>query len=152
MLCLLAVVFVRNIVCANGVYFHKQLLSDSADLYAYSILTEMEKTDGYEAGVTPVAVIGKYSHSNLARQTDDFPFDSDMTGVSSSRKNAFSYPSTFQAFCRTKFGQEINLLTDENTLTECAIWRDVRRMPVYPQDGFCQIVNGILIVKLENLF
>ncbi len=150
-LCLLALVLVRSIVCANGIYFHKQLLSDSADMYAYSILTEMEKTEGYEAGVTPVAVIGDFRNSKLARQTDDFPFDADIVGAHSTSRNAFSYLTTFRAFCRTKLGQEINLVTDQGALTEYTIWRDVRRMPVYPQDGFCQIIKGVMIVKLENL-
>ena len=144
-LCLLALLVVRNVRFANGAYFYKQMVTESSLLHAHTILTEMEKQDGYEAGFTPVATIGLPGDSDFKWSSDAFLEYQDLVGL---WRDTTSFPSTLNMhdFCLTRLGQDINF-ADDLTTEQISALPTVQQMPVYPQDGYCQMIDGVMVIK-----
>ena len=143
--CLCAYVVFSNIVYANGAYFKKQLTYESTSQYAFSVVEAMEADPEYEPGVTPVAIIGSFYDSYLMRQADEyFSMYQQVTGLD--REGSITNSSAFAFYCRTVLGHPIALVTDEELLTQ--IRRAAQLMPLFPKEGFCQMLDGVMVVRL----
>ena len=141
----------QNVVYANGAYFEKRLIFESTSQYAYSIVETMERDPAYEPGVTPVAVIGEFPRSYMDRDDgEEFSRYRHLTGMWDG--TSITYLTSFGSYCDHVLGHPVDLITDASTLTEIAVRRATREMPVFPKEGYCQMADGVMIVKLEDLF
>lgn len=121
---------------------------EAASQYAFSIMEQLERQPDYEPGVTPVAFVGKFSASHLARDTDEyFSMYQDVIGLSF--PSSFTYASTFSSYFSRVFGHSVSLVSDSALLTEIQYRRATLLMPAFPREGCCQMQDGIMVVKLE---
>ncbi len=145
---LCAYIIFFNVVFANGAYFMRQLLYESSSQYAFSIVEAMERDPAYEPGVTPVAFIGRIERSYLSREMDEcFDVYQDMVGIYYDTSVTSYYK--FASYCELLLGHPINLVLQEATLTEIQYRRATLLMPVFPKEGFCQMQDGVMVVKLQ---
>lgn len=153
-LCRLAVLFFcgcmvfRNIVFANGAYFYKQILFEASSQYAFSITEDIESTPDYEPGHTQVAFVGEFPASSVSRQGyNGFEEYSDLTGMGLTSLTGIG---PFTGYSYSILGHTINRIWDADQMEEIGTWPEVQRMPVFPHDGYCRIIDGIMVVKLSD--
>lgn len=140
----------HNVIYANGAYLYKQFQYESADQYAFSIVEHIEQDADYVYGKTPVAIIGDMYESNLLRDEPDcFSPYWDLTGTG--HTTAITYLDTLRSYCRFVLGRNIPLVNDDpQTLADLAARPEVQEMPAFPKTGFCQIIDGVMVVKLQR--
>lgn len=137
-----------NIVFANGAYYKKQLIYEASSQHAFAIVERMEADPEYEPGVTPVALIGSFPQSRMAWETDMyFTMYRDVTGLQD--ESSFTYDSTFASYCRYALGHSINLIPEGDQLLEIQNRPSTLQMPLFPQDGSCQMIDGVMVVRLS---
>lgn len=142
-LCLLlpiAAVLWCNIVYGNQAYLKKSLQEKAAASLLTRIVTQMEQTEGYIPGITPVAFSGYFTNSPYLRSLPGFeeitPYGMGETSL--------TYMGTDYAFLKYELNVPIN---------ETRVYADdpmVSKMPVYPEKGSIAYVDGILVVKISE--
>lgn len=145
--CLCAFTVLYDVVLANDAYYYKQIVSEASNQYAFSIVERIESSEDYEPGVTPVAFVGQLHTSYMARSTDDFPRFRHMTGMWNS--TAINLPRVFASYCRNVLGHPANVIQDEAELDRIAQLPGVGLLAVFPKEGCCGMVDGIMVIRLE---
>ena len=133
-------------VYSNNVYLKKDLEYQKTAAVMNRIMDRIEETPGYEAGKTPVAVIGLLMHSDYFRNRyPDLPYDG--TGIAYG--SAVTYYETYSWYLNNQLGYGINILPLEES-TRIGADEAVRSMNCFPSDGCTKIENGVLIVKVSD--
>ncbi len=130
-----------NSVYGNQVSLKKQLQEKAASSLMTRILTSIESAEGYEPGVTPVAISGNFDANPYIKGPDNFetvtPYGTGIT--------PFSYMGTDYAYLQYYENMGLNL-------TRIAFDNEtVRKMPCYPAEGSVSYVDGILVVKVSDM-
>ena len=146
---LLLLVILFNIVFANQVYLKKALEYQATMAYMTKLTYSIEQTEGYVPGETPVIVVGPFETSSLFAEREGFENFIDDYGLD--RRSAVTYSTTFKQFFNSVLSYQINWI-DSAAARDYAAWPEVRAMPVYPAKGSCQIVNGVLVAKIRDVY
>ena len=146
-LCAYSIVF--NIIFANGAYFKKQMLYEVTSQYAFSIMEQVERNPDYEMGVTPVAVIGSF-YDTLAGWQDDALFAPYRHMVGSNGTFGITTVWKFSHYCQFILGHPINAIQNEDELASMAYDPAIQSMPLFPKDGSCAMVDGVMVIKLSD--
>lgn len=129
-----------NIVYSNQVYLKKDLQNEAMQSLMTRIVYEIESFDGYEAGVTPVAISGTFEQTpalgEMSAFQDILPYGMGNTPL--------TYIGTDYAYLTHILNVNMNLtrISNEHEM--------VREMPVYPAEGSVAYVDGILVVKVSE--
>ena len=143
---LTAVLLLQNISLANQLYL-KGYLEDQATLSAMTrVLEDADGVEGYVPGETPVVIIGSLSDSAIAMERPGFSTVSSMFGME------FAYSTTYEAthiwYFAQSLGYPIALVSDAQRLEYVyAGFKD--RLPAYPADGYCAMIDGKLFIRLS---
>ena len=143
-----ALVLFSFVRLSNEAYAVSKVIYDRAMTTATTIMVEMDATKGYFPGETEVVVIGR--------------LDSDESSIISSKnidyfktlrvykKVAITYPLTFERYFRL-MGHPINMnWRAESLITFYENKPEVKEMPCYPAAGYCQMVDGRMVIKLAE--
>lgn len=130
----------NNIVLSNQVYLKKSL-QDKANLSLMTkIAYEVEHMEGYEPGVTPVAITGSFQETDYITDITDWE-DIVIYGVG---KTTMLYPGTDYAYLKYELNVTMNLTRVDKELDE------VKEMPCYPAEGSIKYVDGVVVVKISK--
>lgn len=129
-----------NIVYSNQVYLKKELQDRSTDSLMTRIVYEIETTEGYVPGVTPVAFYGSFENTDYIAHLEAFE-DILPYGMG---KTSLTYAGTDYAYLNYILNVNMNLIRvgDDNEV--------IRQMPVYPTRGSVDVVDGIVVVKISD--
>lgn len=142
-LCLLAIIVWQNIVYSNGAYTTQKLLYDRTLSIVTRVMEDVDETPGYQIMETPIIIVGTFSENqNLAGITEPF---SAMKGF---QKASTTYALTFQSFARL-MGYGLNVESNQKVLDQYTGSLLVQEMPSYPELGYCQMLDGYLVIKLS---
>lgn len=136
----------HNITYANGAYYYKNLIGKKTDFYMVSLINEMDRMPGYVMGETSVVVIGNFDTSYIANEHWGFEKYNDLIGMSSS---SITYLDSFARYCSEVLGHPVNLVFAEDSIEYFSQLKEVIDMPVFPKEGFCKIINGTMVIKLQ---
>jgi len=129
-----------NIVYSNQVYLKKDLQNEAMHSLMTRIVYEIESTEGYVAGVTPVAISGTFENTpalgEMSAFQDLLPYGMGNTPL--------TYIGTDYAYLTYILNVNMNLTRVSNELKE------VQEMPIYPADGSVAFVDGVLVVKVSE--
>lgn len=129
-----------NIVYSNQVYLKKDLQENAIHSLMTRIVYEIESTDGYEAGITPVAISGTFENSAALSDMEAFkdilPYGMGNTSL--------TYMGTDYAYLNHILNVNMNLTRINNE------HETVQQMPVYPADGSVAYVGDILVIKISK--
>ena len=142
---LLAALILFNVVFANQIYLRKALEYDATVSYLTKVTYSMEQTDGYVPGETPVLFLGELRDSVLFHDRRGFE---ELNGIGLHQQFSTTYSSTFFHFFNAVLSYRINWMDTANAESYAGL-PEVQAMPAYPARGSCQLVNGVLIVKLS---
>lgn len=139
------ILIVHNIRFANVMYLKEKLVYDHSTACLQTIWEDMMRTEGYEAGITPIAFIGntydsllKYNGFLGENYEDVMPYDV-----------VVSYQWNWKSYYEVIKGTPINLVVDTAYLEEN---NAVRNMPCYPLKGYCEMIDDTLVVKVSNTY
>lgn len=140
---LVAVILWQNIVFSNGAYTTQKLLYDRTLSITTRILDDVDETPGYVLKETPVVVIGIFHYDeNLDIMTTYCDW------LSGFHKASTTYVGTFDSLTRL-LGYKLNIVSDSTVLYQYQNSDVVQQMPSYPVPGYCQMVDGSLVIKLS---
>lgn len=141
---LVAVVIFNNIVYSNQAYLKKELENQSTLSSFTRIIDRMEQTEGYIVGETPVVFVGLMEYSKVSQRREGFDYSGTGLGCTFS----VTYYETYQYYFDYVLGYPINMLSKD----EAAEWsgrQDVIEMPKFPEKGCCQMIDGVMVVRLS---
>ncbi len=140
-----SIVIIGNIKYSNGVYVYSEVIYQKTTSIMTRVLDNMEKCEGYKAGETQVAVLGNLSHNEdyYAEIPKQY---TRMVGISKIGTTTAAKTYKFWELLGTK----INGITDSSYLKEIQNLEIVKGMPCYPYNGYCKVIDDIMIVKLSE--
>ncbi len=127
----------NNIVFSNQIYLKLHMSVEAAHSIMTRIVSDIEKTEGYLWGQTPVAFIGGLENSRYLPQ-DDYLSELNTSPLPFSNKAAF-YP-----YLAYHLGANVNVYELPLGSTMGA------DMPCFPEEGYIKFQDGILAVKLSD--
>ena len=140
----IVIVMMCNYAYIANVNYQTMYFTDrQTENYFSSMLTQVRMTDGYKSSM-PWAFIGNnitdpsfknFAANNLMYGGNDVEY-----------VNAYSRISWFRAYQ----GFDIKLVAD---IEKAILYKneDVKNMPCYPDNGSIKIIDGIVVIKLENV-
>ena len=138
-----AVICVYNLVYDNGFHYYRKIVGDASQYQIFTVLQDLERDPEYEPGETPVVLIGEILASDMNFKRHDF---AQFEDVPYSYGSAATYYLSFTQYANFMMGKDI-VLGDNTGYAE----QDrVREMPCYPKDGYCQMIDGAMVVKLSD--
>lgn len=138
--CMLLIVL-GNIQSSNAVYMKKDLEYQSTLSYMTRVAQKIEEQEEYVAGETPVLFVGEEAIGNSMSGFERFE---DITGVGSS--SPITFYETYEKYFKYVLNLPLNLCEDHDIEEKNA----VKEMPEFPKEGSVQMVDGVLVVKLEE--
>lgn len=146
----LAVILWNTSVYANQLFAKMSHQEVAAQSVMTRIIYEVEHTEGYVPGKTPVAFFGSFNNSLSLGEIDEF---SDVTtwgmGTTSLR-----YQGTPDALMKYTMNANMNIVSvggfydpDLSVEDELAI---IKTMPIYPDQGSIDYVGNLLVVHVGN--
>lgn len=138
---LLGFIIFSYIQTDNAVYVKKEVESKATLSLMTEIMAEVDRTEGYIPGETPVAFVGELS--GIVEKT---PGTKRVEGVSGCNKScAITYPGTYQAYFDNVMLRDVKIVFDSGAEKK----EEVGKMPAYPQPGYVKLVDGVVVVRLE---
>ena len=135
-----------SVVFSNTAYLRKQVEFDSTVAAVNRIVMTMEQTDGYVAGETPVAWVGDLGRSDAVVYRDGL---GELRGYGVSGNYAIGHYSTVKPFFTQVMGYPLALVSEEEA-GALAGSDAVQAMPVFPNKGYCQLVDGVMVIRLSE--
>lgn len=129
-----------NLVYANQTYLKKELQERAITSLMTRIVAEIEETEGYVPGVTPVAFSGSFEDSPYLQQIAGFE-DLRPYGMGNTM---LTYMGTDYAFLK----YEVSVLMNNTRIA--ATDPEVMSMPTYPSPGSIDYVGDILVIKISE--
>lgn len=142
---LIGVIVWQNVIYSNQMYLRQNLAYDNTLSTMTRVLTAMENTEGYVVGETPVLFRNILASSATANQPTYFDH---LTGIGmSDHLYSITYYHGNIAYFAHVLGYPVNFSTDYDMTRE----ERFDQMPQFPEIGFCQLVDGVLMVNWYNV-
>ncbi len=138
-------VFFDKTLYANQIYLKKDLEYDATLSVMTRMMDRLEQLEGYEAGVTPVALSGQLEDSVLDKDKPAFAGAKAITGLGDNF--AVTYSSTYWMYFRDVLGYPIVQAENEEDIVR---QEAVAAMPSFPEKGSVALVDGVAVVKLSD--
>ncbi len=142
-LVMIGVVSFQNYVFANTAYVQKELAYERTLSAVTRVLTEMESLDGYVQGELPVAFVGIFSSDYEIPKLDE------IDGAGMSYDYATDRAASLRSYLKYVMAYDLIYLSDEE-IADIAQTQVVQEMPSFPDDGYCQVIDGVIVVKLSD--
>lgn len=146
----IAVIFFNNVVYAHHYYIRRDLEFQSTLSLMTRVIDRVEQTEGYDPGYTPVAFVGSLYNSPLAMERSGFGYLVKNKEENTNNYYAMSSEEFYPYYFWQILGYPFNMV-GEFERYHISTKPEVRSMPVFPQQGCCQIIDGVMVVKVGAL-
>ena len=134
-----------NCLYSNTAYLKKQLEADATLSVFTRVLERMERTEGYVTRETPVAIIGSLSDSPLSKEREGFP----VNGLGLYTNYSTTYLNTHRKYIGYYLGYPA-VFASGSLQWEMEHNQQVLDMPLFPEKGSIQMVEGTMVVKFSQ--
>lgn len=135
---------------ANKAYLRTEVATERVKSYYNRIISMAQNQDGYCAG-DRIIILGEFYYKDNPSSVELDIFDSeDLRSLSGpALENGLITSGVRYRFVRTFLGEELADLSweEQQELMDTA---EYAAMPVYPQEGCVQRINGVWVVKMCN--
>ena len=137
--------YLCNVTFANQLYLRRDLEMQSTLSLMSRVIDRIEQTEGYVPGETPVALLGSLLSSPLSMARPGFEHLSSLIGAD----NMYTVTSIeyYAYYYNHILGYPLKLV-DSSRYNQISAYRDIQDMPVFPDNGCCQMIDGTLVVRL----
>lgn len=133
-----------NIRFSNEMYTFQKMQYDMTFSHMTRVMDEIDRTPDYQYGETEVVMVGgMFGSIHSIEKPEGYQW---LAGPSETGVNSLE---TFIAFVDL-MGESMNITTDNVIMQEYQSMEQVAKMPGYPRNGYCQMIDGRLVVKLSN--
>ena len=137
---LLSFIIFSYIQTDNAVYVKKEVESKATLSLMTEVMAQVEQMAGYVPGETEVTFVG-----DISEILQNLPGTARVEGVSGCNKpTAITYPGTYQAYFDHILLRNVKMIFEGAPGIEDA---EVMQMPSYPQSGYVQVVDQVVVVK-----
>lgn len=120
-------------------YVKKEIESEATLSLMTEVMAQIEQTEGYVPGETAVTFVG-----DISKVLQEIPGTDRVKGVSGCNKStAITYKETYQAYFDNILLRDVKVVFEGTQKKNPA----VLRMPAYPQTGYVQRVDSVVVVK-----
>lgn len=141
---LLCFIIFEDIQTDNAVYVKKKVEAGATLSLMTQILSQVEQTEGYVPGETPVLFVGQVSEI-----LQELPGTQRVKGISGCNKtSAITYEGTYQAYFDNVMLRDVEVIVERDA-GDLLKEPEIARMPAYPQEGYVKLVDGTAVVKLK---
>lgn len=130
----------NNIVFSNQIYFKMDMQERAFESFATRMVSDIERTEGYQYGKTQVVFYGSFEESPYIK---NIPYigEGSVHGVG---KTPITYMGTFSSFSTYVLNLNMNyaLGSDADDM--------IKNMPSYPSNGSIVVADGVVIVKISD--
>ncbi len=150
----LTVILLSNVVLANKIYLKKDLEQDAALSYFTRVVDRMDSFDGYDRKNTAVVFVGMpeiFIENMNGFKNPKHLFGSDSSKYIVGTKSSYVLGSASKGYYKSYFEYKLRysiIAEDDTPYIENDIVKD---MPVFPDEGSLQMIDGTLVVKLGNI-
>ncbi len=138
--------FLGSIVFSNQIYLKKNLEFESTLSLTSRIIQRAEETEGYHPGFTPVAIIGTPEESVFSVSRKGFEH---LAALDAAKPNyAFTNENEMIWYFWEVLGYPSNFVSSFE-LSQLKAHEAVKAMPLFPAAGCCQMVDGVLVIRLN---
>ena len=144
---MLGITLLGTTIFANQVYLKKALEFDSTLSVMTRVLNRAEAVPGYKPGETPTAIIGTLDGSVFSITHDGF----EALTVLDAAQNNFA-PTSDDGnlwYMWEVMGYPFNFVSTYE-LEQLKLRDDVQAQPAFPAAGCCQLIDGVLVIKLSE--
>lgn len=144
---MLGITLLGTTIFANQVYLKKALEFDSTLSVMTRVLNRAEAVPGYKPGETPTAIIGTLDDSVSSITHDGF----ETLTVLDAAQNNFA-PTSDDGnlwYMWEVMGYPFNFVSTYE-LEQLKLRDDVQAQPAFPAAGCCQLIDGVLVIKLSE--
>lgn len=139
------IVIFDNIHIANTMYIEKELIQQSTLSTMTRVLTQIENQEGYVIGETPVAFIG-----TIGPVQNGVPGRWRVYNITGGNALAsITYQRTYKAYFQNVLQYPIQLC-DSDELEYLYELEEIEQMPVFPNKGSVQIIDDVVVVKMNK--
>lgn len=123
----------------NAVYVKKQVESEATLSLMTEVMSEVERMEGYVPGETEIIFAG-----DITEVLQPMPGMDRIKGISGNNKpTAIVDPNIYQEYFNHVMLRKANFIYEAGA----GNWPEVQKMPVYPQEGYVQVLDGTVVVK-----
>ena len=142
----MGVLLLSAVIFSNQVYLKKNLEQQSTLSIMTRVIDRMERTEGYVPGATPVVLLGSLEDSPLAMTRDGFEHLEDFDAAESRFSADGVEENTWYMW--EIMGYPCNLVSyyEAEMIAES---EEGQAMPVFPAQGSCRMLDGVMVVKLS---
>lgn len=137
------IILYSNISFSNEAYTVQKVLYDRTLSIMTRIMEEIDETEGYVRDETEIVVLETSDPDNVTMLTDQFDSLRGFEEMSVTYLNKFKFFATF-------LGYEPVVLTDSGIREMYNEMPEVQEMPCYPYKGYCQMIDGRVVVKVRE--
>ena len=144
---MLSITLLGTTIFANQVYLKKALEFDSTLSVMTRVLNRAEAVPGYKPGETPTSIIGTLDGSVFSITHDGF----ETLTVLDAAQNNFA-PTSDDGnlwYMWEVMGYPFNFVSTYE-LEQLKLRDDVQAQPAFPAAGCCQLIDGVLVIKLSE--
>ena len=140
--CLVALVVWGNVQTANGFYLQRDLIAKANQSLLTRVIHDMEQTEGYIPGNTPVIFLG-------GPELEPIPgFENNRFMGSANHAMGGAVPQ----YCQAYFDYVMlnpAIMADDETWWNMFENEEALAMPSYPAQGSIRMIDGNLVVRME---
>jgi len=132
----------------NISYLHLHLKYEITYATELRILDRIEALPEYRPD-TPVCVVGAFPSENMSL----YPYHTQdvVKGLVGINGNLVHHYYNYNGFYKNYLGRQLNLLREDDGLKlDILTWPAVERMPIWPKEGSVAMVEGIVVVKVND--
>ena len=146
---LLSVLLFGNIQSSNSLYLKKDLEKQSTLSVMTRVVDKIESYPEYVKGYTPVAIFGKYDQDTMKGFEEYESITGNNISLATSDYHPTDYFNTYNAYLSYILNSG-TIICSPDTWYRLEQSEILRQMPVFPKDGCVQIIDGVLVVKMNN--
>ncbi len=140
---MLSFIVLSNYIYTNNIYFEKELTYYNTMSIMTRVIVDLEDTEGYVYGETPIIFVGQLSTSKMAIERPGFEHISGI-GLGNS-----SITSPFRTQNYLNNVLPYNIVSGNLDEMENKDELDLESMPQYPNDGYIRMIDNQIIVKFS---
>lgn len=142
---LIVLLLFSNVTYANTIYMKKYLECDATLTLTSRIIYRIESIDEYIPGNNAVVFVGNISDNNLLNDVRPYFDRFEYTGLYESY--GLTYYAIIKSYIVDYLGYPMNIL-DKEYAVKFAGKEEVKNMPLYPNKGSIEMIDGVVVVKL----
>ena len=145
---MVALVLWQNVQLSNTAYIKKDMEARSTLSNMTRVVAQMEQREDYAFGETPVAFVGAF---NIYGNTPEYTSVEPIMGLGESGAIPTDFTSYYYNAYKTYFDYVLNypmVFCEEEMRDSLAQTQQVQDMPAFPDKGYMQMIDGVLVVKM----